>query len=945
MAFLDRSQKISGSDAGFPAGAAPVSISLWFNVPPGARDMVLFSYGAPERGRGRGLWFVNANDFCFYFWGHPGDLHVKPKAPIAPNRWHHAVAVYDGAAARLYLDGKLQGEGRTRIDTALNGHWQLGENLRKDAKGYAGLMDEVLVFNRALSGDEIEAYYRTHAPRAETVTAGQALAAARARRNEAIRARIDGFGFDEIVFAVRQPGRDGHWYANFSHRCEDPARILYGDGGRLCALDVKTGRLRTLLDDPKGGVRDPQMHYDGKKILFSYRRGGQPYYHLHEIDTDGSGLKKLTDGPFDDFEPTYLPDGGIIFCSSRVNCNVPCYYTRVAVLYRCDGDGANMRRLSPNVEHENTPWVLPDGRVLYQRWEYVDRSQVKFHHLWTMNPDGTEQMVYFGNMHGGGVFIDAKPIPGSDKVVIVHSPGHGRREHEGFVEIVDAAGGPDCRNNVQRVTPRAEWRDPYPLSERAFLVAGPGHGQIGLLDASGGCAPLFKLDGADARANMWVHEPRPVRSRPREQLIHSRVKLREGGGRVVLQDVYVGRKMGGIKRGEIKKLLVMEVLHMPVKPNRDWQQMVSFDGNTGGSFALERILGTVPVEADGSAHFEAPALRPLFFVAMDDNNLAVKRMQSFMTVQPGESVSCVGCHEERLGSPPVAKALLATERAPSRIEPVAGIPYVFDYPRDIQPILDKHCAVCHGYEKTERGGPYSGKVLLSADRGIFYNQSYAALRAKRQVADGFNGDGNRAPRTIGTSASPLMKKLDGAHHKVRVSAREKDTIRYWIECAGTFAGTYAALGKGFIFPKAVVSKDVHGRRCASCHAKPFPTSKDDPRTHWFYNLDHPEKSVVLLAPLAKDAGGWGLCGKGDEAFVNADDPDYRRILAEAKKLGEQLQRNKRYDMPGFEPHPAYVREMKAFGILPADYVWGGYDDMFGTDRAYWESLKYRPPEP
>ena len=774
-------------------------------------------------------------------------------------------------------------------------------------------------------------------------------------QRKTLREQIDDLDFDEIVFALRQPGRDGHWYANFSHRCERPSSRLYGDGGRLCALNIKApstasgqgGKLRTLLDDPKGGVRDPQVHYGGNKIVFSYRKGGQPYYHLYEIGTDGSKLKQLTAGPYDDIEPAYLPDGGIIFCSSRIRCNVPCYYTRVAVLYRCDGDGKNMRRLSPNVEHENTPWVLPDGRVVYQRWEYVDRSQVRFHHLWTTNPDGTGQMVYFGNMHGGGAFLDAKPIPGSDKTAMIHSPGHGRREHEGYVEIVDPRDGPDRKSNTRRITPKPNWRDPYPLSEQTFLVAGPGHHQISLLGADGKSVSLFKLKPEDIKARMWVHEPRPIRSRPKERLIPSRVDLTKSTGTVVLQDVYVGRNMKGVKRGDIKKLLVMEVLHMPVKPNRDWQQMVSFDGNTGGSFSLERIVGTVPVEKDGSAHFKAPALRPLFFVAMDQNNLSVKRMQSFMTVQPGESVSCVGCHEERVGTPPITRNLLAARRAPSTIQPIKGIPHVFDYPRDIQPILNKYCLPCHGYEKTKQGGPYSGGVLLSGDRGIFYNQSYAALRAKKQVADGFNGGGNRAPRTIGTSASPLMKKLDGEHHKVKVSAHEKDMIRYWIESAGTFAGTYAALGKGFIFPGQVVPGDVHKRQCASCHKRAFPTSKDDPRTHWLYNLDHPAKSVVLLAPLAKKAGGWELCRNTKDkssspVFSSRGDPGYMKILTQAKKLAAQLEGNKRYDMPGFEPHPAYIREMKSWGILPSDYKWGGYEDMFKTDRAYWKSLHYQP---
>ncbi|MDP6545628.1 MAG: hypothetical protein QGH60_16720 [Phycisphaerae bacterium] len=773
------------------------------------------------------------------------------------------------------------------------------------------------------------------------------------RTQKSLKEQIGKLDFDEIVFTIRQPGKDGHWYANFSHRCEDPKRILYGDGGRMCALNVKTSKLRMLVDDPKGGVRDPQMHYDGKKILFSYRKGGQPYYHLYEINTDGSGLNKLTDGPYDDFEPAYLPDGGIIFCSSRVNCNVPCYYTRVAVLYRCDGDGKNMRRLSANIEHENTPWVLPDGRILYQRWEYVDRSQVQYHHLWTTNPDGTGQTVYFGNMHGGGAFLDAKPIPESPKVVMIHSPGHGRREHEGYVDVIDARDGPDRKTNVRRITPKAQWRDPHPLSEKTFLVAGPGHHQISLLADDGKSTPLFKLTPEQIKANMWVHEPRPIRKRTKERLIPSRIDLTKSTGTIVLQDVYVGRNMKGVKRGDIKTLLVMEVMHMPVKPNRDWQQMVSFDGGRGGSFSLERVIGSVPIETDGSAHFKAPALRPIFFIAMDENNLSVKRMQSFMTVQPGESVSCVGCHEERVGTPPVTRNLLAAKRPPSIIQPIKGIPHVFDYPRDIQPILNKHCVNCHGYEKTKQGGPYAGGVMLSGDRGIFYNQSYAALRAKKQVADGFNGSGNRAPRTIGTSASPLMKMLDGKHYKVKVSAHEKDMIRYWIESAGTFAGTYAALGKGFIFPRQVVPNDVHKRKCASCHKRGFPRSKDDPRTHWFYNLDHPAKSVVLLASLSKAAGGWDLCSKkkdksgksiksGPPVFSSADDPGYVKILAEAKKLAAQLQNNKRYDMPGFEPHPAYIREMKSWGILPPVYKWGGYEDMFKTDRAYWKSLHYKP---
>ena len=230
---------------------------------------------------------------------------------------------------------------------------------------------------------------------------------------------------EEIVFAVRQP-KGPHWYENFGHAVTDANRTAYGAGGRLCRLDLQTGEVTVLVNDPAGAVRDPQVHYDGQRILFSYRKGGSPYYQLYEINADGTGLRQVTRGPFDDLEPSYLPDGGIAFCSSRCNRFVPCWYVQVATVYRCDGDGKNVRPLSSNIEQDNTPWVLPDGRVLYTRWEYVDRSREHFHHLWTMNPDGTGQMTLFGNMHPGDVYLDAKPVPGGREIIMVNSPNHGQ---------------------------------------------------------------------------------------------------------------------------------------------------------------------------------------------------------------------------------------------------------------------------------------------------------------------------------------------------------------------------------------------------------------------------------------------------------------------------------------------------------------------------------------
>ncbi len=274
-----------------------------------------------------------------------------------------------------------------------------------------------------------------------------------------------------IVFAVRHPGRDEHWYANFSYYAADDKQVTYGEGARLCRLDLASGELQVLLDDATGGIRDPKVHYDGRKVLFSYRPGGTTHDHLWGIGVDGEGLKQLTSGDYDDIEPTYLPDGGIAFVSSRCKRWVNCWLTQVATLHRCDAEGGRIRPLSSNNEHDNTPWVLPDGRLLYQRWEYVDRSQVHYHHLWTCNPDGTGQMVFYGNQVPGVVMIDAKPVPGTDQILATFSPGHGRTEHDGALVLLAPDAGPDDPDAVRRLHPAQNFRDPFALSPELFVAA------------------------------------------------------------------------------------------------------------------------------------------------------------------------------------------------------------------------------------------------------------------------------------------------------------------------------------------------------------------------------------------------------------------------------------------------------------------------------------------
>ena len=758
-------------------------------------------------------------------------------------------------------------------------------------------------------------------------------------------------GMDEIIFAVRVPGRD-HWYVtfgNYSDHSPSPAQALgfkkeegvywgYGEGARLCRLNLRTGQLKVVLEDPRGGIRDPQMHYDGNKVLFSYRKGGTHPFHLCEINIDGTGLRQLTDGPDDDIEPTYCPDGGIVFCSSRCRRFVNCWYSRVAALYRCDGDGKNVRMLSSNVDHDNTPWMLPDGRVLYMRWEYVDRSQVHYHHLWTMNPDGTGQMVYFGNMHGSIAMLDAKPIPGTKKTVVSWSPGHGRPEHLGPVAVVDPRRGPDHQESVRIVSKQRDLKDPYAISEDCFLAA---HRQgIFVLDGEGNTELVYQLPESE-RSRLQCHEPRPLRPRPRERVIPPRTNLHKATGRLVLEDIYHGRNLPGVKRGTVKKLLVLQQLSKPVNFSGGMEPLT-----IGGSFTLAEVVGEVPVEPDGSAYMDVPALRSLFFVALDSNDRCVKRMHSFLVLQPGETTSCVGCHEQRLRAPLSKTAdLLALRRKPSKVQPITDVPSVLDFTRDIQPILDKHCVGCHSPDKRE------GKVDLTGDKTAMYTISYWTMQTRGLVVDGRNQPfGNRAPYSYGSATSRLLKLIDGSHYDAKLSDLERKTVRLWIETSACYPGTYASLGCGSYHVGLPYGPMM--QRCGRCHSQEVKDRHGKRRVlavdgAWgrslepLANLSRPEKSYALLAPLAKQAGGLQLCK--EPVFKDTKDPVYQQMLAAIRDGHNRLLAGKRFDMPGFRPNQHYLREMQRFGFLPKDLGPGDPVDCYATDRAYWDSFYWQPP--
>ena len=551
------------------------------------------------------------------------------------------------------------------------------------------------------------------------------------------------------------------------------------------------------------------------------------------------------------------------------------------------------------------------------------------------------------------------------------------------MKVVDLKAGPDDWSAAKEISPevpnlvwttglghgREGFRDPYPLSEECFLVASDK--RLLILDGNGNVEEIYQ-------AEKMVHDPRVIRPRPREPVIPPRLDLEQTTAQLVLENVYTGRNMTGVKPGDIKSLLVLEDLPRPASVH-------GLPGafNMGGSFTLRRVLGSVPVEPDGSASFEVPPLRAVYFVALDEKGLAVKRMQSFTMLMPGETQGCVGCHEPRTGTTGRLAgntAPMALKRPPSRIEPIPGVPEVIDYPRDIQPVWDRHCVSCHSAEKP------LGHVVLTGDFNEWFTQSYYALFAYGQISDvrNWGENGNNPPWGFGTGASPLMKTIDGSHYDAKLTKQEHDLVRLWVESSAVFAGTYAAFNHvenavadavdlRMVELRAPVGPIVE-KRCLTCHGSVahlgrrvtkelgeeapgsglFKNGKPAemmnlPRYCWnLYNLSYPEKSMILLAPLAEEAGGYGWCeaedGQPAAVFRDANDPDYQSILQAVRAAKARQEQAGQYGLPSFRPEEHYVHWMKRFGILSESFD-AAKDpiDPYATDEAYWRSFWHHPP--
>ena len=642
-----------------------------------------------------------------------------------------------------------------------------------------------------------------------------------------------------LLFVKRVPSAFSHQLTQYLGRDARP-------GGGLFVLEEPgtSMRCRQLAKElPTGSYLLPDVSFDGQRVVFAFCKVDKPprnrddhgevFYHLYEVRADGSGLRQLTDGPYDDIAPRYLPSGQIIFLSTRRGgfhrCGRgPC---PTHTLHLCEADGSKVRTLSWHETHEWDPCVLNDGRVVYTRWDYVDRHAVHYQMLWSCRPDGSLAAAFYGNNTFSPVGVwEARPVPGSARVMATAAAHHAMTA--GSIILLDVARGIDGPLPIARLTPDAlfpeseapvsngrgghwhapvgvpqkptvppeqrRWpghcyRSPWPLSETCFLAAYSYDALIGepspnppemfglyLCDAFGNRELLYR---DPAISSLW---PIPLRPRRRPPAVPSSAEEgRAGEGLLFLQDVY--ESFPPLPARTVRRLRIVQVL--PKSTPHANSPRVGLPNASPG----KQVLGTVPVEADGSAYFRAPAGTPLAFQALDERGMAVQVMRSIVYLQPGETASCVGCHEPRSQAPPVQPTAKALFRPPSAIEPGPDGSKPLSYPLLVQPVLDKHCVRCHSGAK-----PKKGIVLTGEPQGQF-SCSYNALapRVSWSAWGGRGGDFRKVnceplsrPGFFGARGSPLMQMLLEGHNKVELSPSDLERLVTWMDANALFYGTF-----------------------------------------------------------------------------------------------------------------------------------------------------------
>jgi len=638
--------------------------------------------------------------------------------------------------------------------------------------------------------------------------------------------------FDDLLLVRGAP-------TTYSHMSDQYLGWWSQPGGGLYVLhDLKTdhARLQCLTEGlPPGSVIRPDLSYDGTKALFAWcrhypgltswpdkldksRLPEDSFYHLFEVNIDGTGLRQLTFGKYNDFDGRYLPNGDIVFCSTRrgqstqiglataaatlTDLALPECYVRcgggpdrpvaVYTLHTMDSQGGNLRPISAFEEFEWTPSIDSEGRIIYARWDYVDRYGQNNMGLWSTQPDGTEVQALFGNYtRNPECFFEARSIPGSRKLIFTASGHHSITA--GSLVLLDPAYGPDVPAALTRLTPEVPFPEsegrpttyfanPFPFSEEHFLTAWSGRplkfqGEVNdtaalgvyLGDAFGNLTLLYR-DPA-----LGSQYPLPIRPRPRPPVAVRQVNDDGAQARMLLLDAHEG--LGGVAPGTVTRLRIVGI---PVKthPTMDYPS-IGLTANDGGRF----VLGTVPVEADGSAYFDVPAGVTLSVQALDADGMAVQTMRSGVYLQPGQTQTCVGCHEPRTTAPP-GRAPLAARREPSRLAPGPEGSWPLDYAVLVQPVLDRLCVSCH-----QPGGSAPNLDLTPA-------KSYEAMvghgspSLRDVVLQRFHEQRSTAGQCE-ASVSPVLRLLRRGHQGVEPTADDWSRLITWMDTLGQRSGSFS----------------------------------------------------------------------------------------------------------------------------------------------------------
>ena len=750
------------------------------------------------------------------------------------------------AQAVLRRDWLFQADGMPTVERAVQEiQWarQLAARLKQNPKtpDLAGELAELEALERRLTASR--AATDAGGPHPGPLPEGEgAYLAVRAVKRR-IMLRNPAVNFTKVLL-VDNPYPAG---AEWPHQARHRNGMMALPGGRLLLLDGlhPGGQVRKLAPDPQVGTRRvgtppgsfwrPDLSFDAERVLLCYKPHDEKSFHLYEINIDGSGLRQLTFGDYDDIDPIYLPDGHIMFCTTRGNTYVRCMpYTYAYVLARCDADGKNVYLVSQNNEPDWCPALLPDGRVVYSRWEYHDKALWRIMSLWAMNPDGTGVATFWGNQ---SVWPDhlAEPraIPGSHRVMftgVAHhdwfagsvgilDPKKGRNFPHGLTKVTCDVPWPECgtppldpheADDYHPSGDFAAYKTPYPLSEEDFLVSARTGGRtdkfkLYLMDVHGNRELIY-----EGHYNVW--HAIPVVPRPRPP-VHPDGVAWPGTGRdrqppqpgvFYSADVYQG--VPDLPRGSAKYL---RVIQMDARTYSTWTRDGRFSGPVVSAVqddGVKRILGTVPVGPDGSVYFRVPAGQALHFQLLDEQYRAVQTMRSFTGVMPGERRGCVGCHELH-STTPVLLPGPAPAQSPVELTPPPWGTESISYLKHVQPVLDRYCGECHqgkgearkDYDLTLRPGrgafsePYLTLVGYAAYSGEANDRTNPGIAGALKAENFEQSDPSsyvtfRPMKYLSYTSKLIELASSGGHYVVKLDATSLRQLIAWVDANCPYRG-------------------------------------------------------------------------------------------------------------------------------------------------------------